>query len=134
MQITSEIEKLLLPLELWILQNSELKIEVVYMTLNIIFRAIAFPCLTFDTITQWSKWPKFVSLHYWHAPRGARGVKKSGRPNWSPLWWVWALRFSQNWRNCEILSKLNKIVKETLFSKGFLNFVQFGLNLSAPTY
>ena len=24
-------------------------------------------------------------LHYWHAPKGARGVKKSGQPNWSPL-------------------------------------------------
>ena len=61
-----------------------------------------------STKSQWSKWPKFVSLHYWHAPRGARGVKKSKRPNWSPLWWVGALRFSQNWRNCEKPSKLNK--------------------------
>ena len=26
-----------------------------------------------------------------------------------------------------------KIVKETLFSEGFSNFIQFGLNLSAPT-
>ena len=32
-----------------------------------------------DIPSQWSKWPKFVSLHYWCAPRGARGVKKSGR-------------------------------------------------------
>ena len=59
-------------------------------------------------MTQWSKWPKFVSLHYWRAPRGARGVKKSGQPKWSPLWWAGALRFSQNWRNCEKQSKLNK--------------------------
>ena len=59
-------------------------------------------------ISQWYKWPKFVSLHYWRAPRGARGVKKSRRSNWSPLWWVGALRFSPNWRNCEIPSKLNK--------------------------
>ena len=57
---------------------------------------------------QWSKWPKFVSLHYWRALRGARGAKKSGQPNWSPLWWVGALKFSQTWRKCEILSKLNK--------------------------
>lgn len=28
--------------------------------------------------TQWSKWPKFVSLHYWHSLRGARSVKKWG--------------------------------------------------------
>ena len=48
---------------------------------------------------QWSKWPNFVSLHYWRASRGAMGVKKSKPPNWSPLWWVGALRFSQNWRN-----------------------------------
>ena len=61
-----------------------------------------------NSYAQWSKWPKFVSLHYWHAPRGAVGVEKFGRLNWSPLWWVRALRFSQNWRNCEELSKLNK--------------------------
>ena len=60
------------------------------------------------TLSQWSKWPIFVSLHYWHAPRSARGVQKSGRPNWSLLWSVRALRFSQNWRNCEKPSKLNK--------------------------
>ena len=24
----------------------------------------------------------------WQASRGARTVKKSGRPNWIPLWWV----------------------------------------------
>ena len=35
-------------------------------------------------------------------PRGARVVKKSGRPNWSPIWWVGAIRFSQNWRNFEL--------------------------------
>ena len=46
-------------------------------------------------------------LHYWRAPRGARGVKISERPNWSPFWWVGALRFSQNWRNCEKPSELN---------------------------
>ena len=32
-------------------------------------------------LPQWSKWPKFVSFHYWCAPKGARGVKKSKRPN-----------------------------------------------------
>ena len=64
---------------------------------------------------QWSKWPKFVSLHYWRAPRGDRGVKKSGLPNWSPLWWVGVPRFSQNWRNCEKPSKLNKNCQRNLF-------------------
>ena len=66
------------------------------------------PFLPMCAIPQWSKWPKFVSLHYWRTPRGARDVKKSRPPNWSPLWWVGALRFSQNWRNCEKPSKLNK--------------------------
>ena len=27
------------------------------------------------TKVQWSKWLKFVSLHFWRAPRGAKGVK-----------------------------------------------------------
>ena len=35
--------------------------------------------------SHWSKWPKIIWLHYWRTPRGARGVKKSGWPNWSPL-------------------------------------------------
>ena len=26
-------------------------------------------------VAQWSKWRKFVSLHYWRAPRAVRGVK-----------------------------------------------------------
>ena len=25
---------------------------------------------------QWSKWPKFVSLHYWRAPQGCQGCQK----------------------------------------------------------
>ena len=85
--------------------------------------------------TQWSKWPKFVSLHYWHASRGARGVKKSGWPNWSLLWWVGAERSSakieETVKNCQ---NWTKIVKETLFSEGFSNFIQFWQNLSTPTY
>ena len=72
--------------------------------------------------TQWSKWPKFVSLYYWRTPRGARGVKKSGWPNWIPLWWVGAIRFSQNWRNCEKPSKLNKNCQRNPVFKSFFEF------------
>ena len=36
-------------------------------------------------------------LHYWNAPRAARGVKKFGGLNWRLLWWVGALKFSINW-------------------------------------
>ena len=82
----------------------------------------------------WSKWPKCVSLYYWRAPRGARGVKKAGQPNWSPLWCDGVLRFSQNRRNYEKQSKLNKNWQRNLFSEGFSNFIQFELNLSAPTH
>ena len=57
-------------------------------------------------------------LHYWHTPKGARGVKKSGRPNWRPLWWIEALRFSPN---------------RIKFKKSS-QFLQFWLNLSAPTH
>jgi hypothetical protein len=73
-------------------------------------------------LAQWSKWPKFVSLHYWHAPRGARGIKISGQPNWSPLWWVGALRFSQNWRNSKKPSKLNKNCQRNPVSWRFFQF------------
>ena len=61
-----------------------------------------------STKSQWSKWPKFVSLHYWPSPRGARGargVKKSGRPNWRPCKWVGTQRFSPNWIKFEIPSE-----------------------------
>ena len=43
------------------------------------------------------KYQKQWHLHYWHAPWGARGVKKSRRPKWRLLWWVGALRFDPNW-------------------------------------
>ena len=51
----------------------------------------------FENMTQWSKWPKFVSLHYWHALRSALVVKKFKRPNW----------FCQKWRNCKRPTKLD---------------------------
>ena len=78
-----------------------------------------------------SKWPQFVSFHYWCAPRGARGVKKSGQPNWSPCWWVGGLRFSQNWRNCEKPSKLNKnCQKKTCFLKVYPILFKLGWTLA----
>ena len=43
--------------------------------------------------------------HYWQAPRGAKGVKKSGKPNWRPLWWVGVLRFIPNWVKCKKYSE-----------------------------
>ena len=58
--------------------------------------------------TQWSNWLCFTPLLTRPPGPGCQGCQKSGRPNWSLLWSVGALRFSQNWRNCEKLSKLNK--------------------------
>ena len=67
--------------------------------------------------TQWSKWPKFVSLYYWRTPKGARVVKKCGWPNWSPLWWVAKIEETvknhQNW---------TKIVKKTPIFWRFFKF------------
>jgi hypothetical protein len=72
-------------------------------------------------------------LHYWHAPRGARGVKKSGTPNWRPLWWVGALRFRPNWTKFEKPLE-NRVSLTILFNFDSISqFLQFWLNLSAPT-
>ena len=54
-------------------------------------------------------------------PQGCQGCQKSRRPNWSPLWWVGALRFSQNWRNCEKPSKLNKNCQRNPFFQILFN-------------
>ena len=44
-------------------------------------------------------------LHYGPAPRGARGVKNTGRTKGSITWCVFALIFSPNWINFQKLSK-----------------------------
>ena len=42
------------------------------------------------TISQWSTWPKFVSLYYWKVARDVRGVNKTKKcfnlPEWSSVW------------------------------------------------
>ena len=52
-------------------------------------------------------------------PRGARGVKKSGRPNWRQPWWVEALRFSPNW------IEFKKPSENRVSLKIFVQFWQF---------
>ena len=51
---------------------------------------------------------QIIYLHYLTAPRGARGVKRTGRTSGSTPRSVFALIFSQNWMNCKNTFKFNK--------------------------
>ena len=59
-------------------------------------------------------------FHYWHAPRGARGVKKSGRLNWRLLWWVGVLKFITNWIKFECATSRTATVSCPWLDKGLL--------------
>ena len=76
-------------------------------------------------MAQWSKWPKFVSLHYWHAPRCPR-VSKNQLFLQIKLFSSCAkidqkmdnfLKNRQNWK---------KIIKKRCFLKVFRRFFNFG--------
>ena len=88
--------------------------------------------LSMPHTTQWSKWPNFVSLHYWHAPRagtGCQGCQKIRTTKLKSTLVSWSTKIQPK------LKKLWKTIKiEQNFSEGFSNVVQFGLNLSAPSY
>ena len=59
-------------------------------------------------------------------PQGCQGCQISGQPNWSPLWWVGALRFSQNWRK---VWKTVKIYQKLSKKPCFLKVFQISFNL-----
>ena len=72
----------------------------------------------------------FYSNLFGHNPRGARGVKRTGRAQGSIPWCVFALIFSPNWTNFEKPHRIKKIYQKWLFSDSFSKFVQFELNIS----
>ena len=70
-----------------------------------------------------------------NCPPGCQGVIKSKRSNWSQLWWVGAIKFSQKlkkqWKTLEIEQKL---LKKPCSLKVFLNTIQFRLNLNTSEW
>ena len=68
-------------------------------------------------------------------PQGCQGCQKIQTTKLKSALVICSIRFRQNWRNCRnFFSKLNKNCQKNLVYEGFLNFIQFWLNLSAPAY
>ena len=73
---------------------------------------------------QWSKWPKFVSLHYWSAPRD-QGCQKIWMTKLKStlVGHLDSVKIEETVKNCQ---NWTGIVKETLFSEGFSNLFNWG--------
>ena len=73
----------------------------------------------------------FIQIYMAGTPRGARGVKRTGRVQGSIPWCGFAIIFSPNRTNFKKPHKIKKIHQKWLFCNGFSEFVQLGLNISA---
>ena len=58
--------------------------------------------ISYAHISQWSKRPKFVSLHYWRTPQGCQGCQKI---------WTTKLKFTLVSWSAKIQPKLKKLWK-----------------------
>ena len=75
--------------------NDSLLNAYTYLAEDSLYRSGYQICSTFNT--QWSKWPKFVSLHYWHAPR-EKTVKTEQKLSKKPCFLkVFQILFNLGW-------------------------------------
>jgi hypothetical protein len=88
----------------------------------------------FDLITaQWPYGLKNHSLHYWCAPRGPRGVKKSEFFFYKKNCWAFVLKLPQKGTNFENCQKWKKMSKKPCFLRLFWIFFNLGAILAHQT-